>query len=105
MPSTPWSIAIFVISIDSEVEYDPVPAIMLALSPTASFAVQYNSFLSSNYKFDDSPVVPYKTSPSDFSWTNFLHNLQKVSVLITPLLSNGVITAVRISPKSFMPRY
>ena len=40
MPSTPMSLAIFVYSIDSFVEYVPVPAIIFALSPTESLAVE-----------------------------------------------------------------
>ena len=40
MPSTPRESAILVISIDSEVEYVPVPAIILALSLTESIAVE-----------------------------------------------------------------
>ena len=80
-------------------EYVPVPAINLDLSPTASFAVEYMLSLSDSVRLGDSAVVPVNTIPSEPSPTSFLHSLQNVSVSITPLLSKGVIAAVNNCPK------
>src|SRR5262245_49330195 len=84
--------------IECAVSFVPVPATIVARSPTASSAERTRSTRSGSVSVGASPVVPATTSPSEPLSTRKAESRWNASKSISPRSSNGVAIAVRTLP-------